>query len=179
MHLRFDRGTVLLSGSPAGLDLSDLPGVLWDPRVQALRAPGRFLDAIRAELERRGVRADDQAGRPTDLDHPLAEPTLRPYQDAALWAWERAGRRGLVVLPTGSGKTRLATAAVARLRRNVGEGDLPVGATVVRYRRRVDPRLVLEAMGVAPRARTPTRTDGGLGDRDAGTANQAEAPDDP
>lgn len=116
MHLRFDRGTVLLTGMAAGLDLSGLPGVLWDPRVQALRAPGRHLEAIRSELSRRGVRAADQAGRPADLDHAPTPPSLRPYQDAALWAWEQAGRRGLVVLPTGSGKTRLATAAVARLR---------------------------------------------------------------
>jgi superfamily II DNA or RNA helicase len=41
---------------------------------------------------------------------------LRPYQEAALWAWELAQRRALVVLPTGSGKTRLAIAAMARMR---------------------------------------------------------------
>jgi superfamily II DNA or RNA helicase len=39
---------------------------------------------------------------------------LRPYQEAALWAWELAQRRALLVLPTGSGKTRLALAAMAR-----------------------------------------------------------------
>jgi superfamily II DNA or RNA helicase len=39
---------------------------------------------------------------------------LRPYQDAALSAWDRAGRRGIVALPTGSGKTRLAIDAIRR-----------------------------------------------------------------
>jgi superfamily II DNA or RNA helicase len=58
---------------------------------------------------------EDQAGRPADLPDRLVEPALRPYQEAALWAWHRAGQRGLVVLPTGSGKTRLAIAAIARL----------------------------------------------------------------
>ena len=43
-------------------------------------------------------------------------PELRPYQDAALCAWELAGRRGVIVLPTGSGKTRIALAAMARTR---------------------------------------------------------------
>lgn len=38
---------------------------------------------------------------------------LRPYQAAALAAWDLADRRGLIVLPTGSGKTRLALAAMA------------------------------------------------------------------
>lgn len=33
---------------------------------------------------------------------------VRPYQEAALCAWELAGRRGVVVLPTGIGKTRVA-----------------------------------------------------------------------
>jgi len=41
---------------------------------------------------------------------------LRPYQEAALQAWELASRRGLVVLPTGSGKTRLAIGAMERSR---------------------------------------------------------------
>lgn len=86
-----------------GVDLSDLPGVLWDPRVRALRAPARHHRAIRDELARRAVR--------------FAELPLRPYQDAAHWAWQRAGRRGVIVLPTGSGKTRLAIAAMARARR--------------------------------------------------------------
>jgi superfamily II DNA or RNA helicase len=116
VRLRYDRGTILLSELPPGLDLGDLPGVLWDPRVEALRAPARHLESIRAELGRREVRAEDLAGRPEDLPDRLVEPSLRPYQDAALWAWQRAGWRGLVVLPTGSGKTRLATAAIARCR---------------------------------------------------------------
>jgi superfamily II DNA or RNA helicase len=41
-------------------------------------------------------------------------PDLRPYQEAALLAWELAERRGLIALPTGSGKTMVAMAAMAR-----------------------------------------------------------------
>jgi superfamily II DNA or RNA helicase len=40
-------------------------------------------------------------------------PDLRPYQHAALLAWDMTKRQGLAVLPTGSGKTRLACAAMA------------------------------------------------------------------
>jgi len=40
--------------------------------------------------------------------------TPRPYQDAALAAWEGADRRGVVVLPTGAGKTLVAALAIAR-----------------------------------------------------------------
>jgi len=38
----------------------------------------------------------------------------RPYQEEALRAWEDAGRRGVVVLPTGAGKTLVGAMAIAR-----------------------------------------------------------------
>ncbi len=101
---------------PREPDLSDLPGVLWDGRVGALRAPAMHHEAIRVELTRRGVRFADGLGCPADLPSRWTEPELRPYQDDALRAWHRAGQRGLVVLPTGSGKTRMAVAAMARAR---------------------------------------------------------------
>ena len=37
---------------------------------------------------------------------------LRPYQAEALSAWKRAGERGVVVLPTGTGKTYIGLAAI-------------------------------------------------------------------
>jgi superfamily II DNA or RNA helicase len=41
---------------------------------------------------------------------------LRPYQQAAALSWELAERRGIVVLPTGSGKTRVALGVMASTR---------------------------------------------------------------
>jgi superfamily II DNA or RNA helicase len=46
----------------------------------------------------------------------MDQPGLRSYQSDALMSWEVAGRTGIVVLPTGSGKTHVALAAMARLR---------------------------------------------------------------
>ena len=117
VRLVFDRGTVLLRDVPLDVDLSDLPGVLWDPRVRALRAPARHHPAIREELVRRAVPFADEVYRGTDATETWTEPPLRPYQDAALWSWQAAGKRGVVVLPTGAGKTRVAVAAIARARR--------------------------------------------------------------
>lgn len=42
-------------------------------------------------------------------------PTPRDYQSSAVDAWLRAGARGMVVLPTGAGKTVIALVALARL----------------------------------------------------------------
>ncbi len=109
----FDRGTLLLQEVPVGIDVADIPGVLWDARVGAYRAPARVAYALASELRRRGVQLSDTP-RPK-----LAPPSgfrpvcLRPYQEAALAAWRLAGRRGVVVLPTGSGKTQVALAAMA------------------------------------------------------------------
>jgi len=116
MRIRFDRGTLIFDDSNALGGIRDLPGVLWDPRVGAYRAPAYRYAEIVGELEKRGVRFSDglAGGRP--IFGRFGDMELRPYQAAAVDAWELAGRRGVVVLPTGSGKTRAAVAAMARAR---------------------------------------------------------------
>jgi superfamily II DNA or RNA helicase len=119
MRLVFDRGTIVLLG-PDGLDVhssihSDLPGVMWDPRILALRCPARFYQALVAELTRRRIQfSDEVAGNQPGLTERLPPIKLRPYQETALSAWDLAGWQGTVVMPTGSGKTRLAIAAMVR-----------------------------------------------------------------
>ena len=119
MEILFERGTLILRSDPEPGWLSELPGILWDPRVGEWRAPAfRWVD-LEAALRERGVR---QIGRNrTNLsDHPddrrtpstRAATPLRPYQEASLVAWELAARRGVVVLPTGAGKTRVGIAAI-------------------------------------------------------------------
>src|SRR5688500_2542442 len=113
MRLVFDRGTLLLREVPRGFDASGLPGVLWDPRIDAWRAPAFRYDALRAALVGAHVAWRDEvaaARRPRPartgeaLAHAESLPPLRPYQEAALDAWALGGRRGIVVLPTGAGK---------------------------------------------------------------------------
>jgi superfamily II DNA or RNA helicase len=113
VHLRFDRGTILISNAPPGLDLTAAPGVLWDPRVQAHRAPAYTYPALTRWLLDQGVRYADGARIDSESTGGWGDLGLRDYQTAALWAWELASRRGVIVLPTGSGKTRLAIAAMA------------------------------------------------------------------
>src|SRR4029453_14439654 len=100
----------------AGFDLLEIEGVLWDPRVRAYRAPAYRTHSLRSELGRRRIPFSDEVRSPAPPPGAWSAVELRPYQDAALWAWEIAQRRALVVLPTGSGKTRLAIAAMARMR---------------------------------------------------------------
>lgn len=101
----WDRGTLVLSDPHPSIDPEHLPGVLWDRRTSCWRAPAwRYREL--APLVGAKLVALDEA--------PFLAPELRPYQESALAAWESAGRRGVVVLPTGAGKTRTALAAIAR-----------------------------------------------------------------
>ncbi len=113
MRLVFDRGTLVLL-EPPDIDLGFLPGVIWDRRVALWRAPAhRHRDIVDA-ASRRGLSFTDETRRDDEeLPGPWATIPLRPYQRAALVGWEASGRNGITVLPTGSGKTRLAIAAMA------------------------------------------------------------------
>jgi len=114
VRVLFDRGTILLRDVGSGHDLSTIPGVLWDPRVNAYRTPAHRHQSLRRELTRRALPFSDEVRAPQLTMGRWSPIELRPYQEAALWAWELAERRAVVVLPTGSGKTRLALAAMAR-----------------------------------------------------------------
>jgi len=53
---------------------------------------------------------------PPSLPHPVAVKLQpRPYQTEAVEAWQKAANRGVVVLPTGAGKTLVALMAIASL----------------------------------------------------------------
>jgi superfamily II DNA or RNA helicase len=112
MRLVFDRGTLVLHGAPA--NAGNLKGVLWDPRIRAWRAPAFCYVPLCRELSLQFPDFRDEV-LPRLADAPsMMCPELRPYQAAAVASWEFAGKRGIFALPTGSGKTRAAIAAIAR-----------------------------------------------------------------
>lgn len=123
--LRFEGGTLVLDGpgpAPASPELPDgLPdGFSWDPRIGRARAPaceyGRFIEAHR---DRRPALEDRARGyeRLDTLRH-LSTRTARPYQEEAVAAWKQARWRGIVVLPTGAGKSYVSERIIAETRRS-------------------------------------------------------------
>src|SRR5207247_5763059 len=74
--------------------------------------PASRYQALRRWLLSRGVRFLDIPRPPRPIPEAWSEVSLRSYQEAALSAWELGHRRGVIALPTGSGKTRVALAAV-------------------------------------------------------------------
>ena len=114
MKLLFDRGTLVLYGNL--VDAGSLPGVLWDSRIRAWRAPACCYAMLAQELSRRYPGFHDEVLPQLAIAPPIPFPELRPYQAAAVASWEFAGKRGIIALPTGSGKTRTAIAAISRTR---------------------------------------------------------------
>jgi superfamily II DNA or RNA helicase len=109
LTLRYDDGTIRLDG-----DVPDLPGVEFDHRSDAARAPAYRYAALRDLLDARDVAYEDRVLDTASLALSTTY-DLRAYQQDALDAWTDAGRQGVVELPTGSGKTVVAIAAMADL----------------------------------------------------------------
>ena len=104
----------------AGAHAALLPSACqWDPRTRCHRAPAlAYADVVRA-LHAAKAPYDDRARGYEELPQGMRlrrEP--RPYQSEAIAAWRAARGRGVVVLPTGAGKTHVALMAIDDKRRN-------------------------------------------------------------
>ena len=129
--LSYDRGTILIKG------LAHMPFATLDPRVNLLRAQALYYSSIVEYLKQSGIQYDDYVfadalpspphylskeksagggdnnnGGSNDQSLPMQ---LRDYQQKALGLWAKAGMRGCVVLPTGSGKTLVGMSAIERV----------------------------------------------------------------
>jgi len=118
ISLSFNRGTLLLSG----VGCEKLPEIFgpsvwaWDSRVGALRCDAIHYAAIRAALVKQfGPLLSDEVPKPCGIYWPKVKlPKLRSTQIEALEAWSKADCRGQIIMPTGTGKTEVALAAMAR-----------------------------------------------------------------
>ncbi|WP_299263169.1 DEAD/DEAH box helicase family protein [Halorientalis sp.] len=126
LTLTFEDGTVRLAGDvPTGL-----PGVERDPRSRTGRAPAVRYHAIQRALSDQGVAHEDCVLDCQSLRLRSAY-ELREYQQTALDAWlhtddavseaadaggdDQPAPRGVLELPTGSGKTVIGIEAIERL----------------------------------------------------------------
>ncbi len=118
VELRFVAGTLELRG--VGPELAQtLPGVTTDPRTGVPRAAACDYAAIVTALVRAGVEHQDLARRYGTLGGGArVHRDPRPYQTEAIELWERARSRGVVVLPTGAGKSHVAVMAIEKKRRS-------------------------------------------------------------
>lgn len=114
LHLTFDAGTIVIRGE----DAEHLPHAALDPRIGAYRAEGRNYRAIVEHLRGHQIPYRDEARTYSPVAWKLTS-QRKPYrhQSEALEAWWKQQGAGVVVLPTGTGKTHVALLAIERAAR--------------------------------------------------------------
>src|ERR671916_835902 len=116
IKLIYESGTLAAAGAPR----SDLPEpFVWDGRTRQWRAPANAYRGAILRLRESETPHEDLAAafERSSLESRVAL-APRPYQREALAAWRREGLRGVVVLPTGAGKTAVAVRAIERVGRS-------------------------------------------------------------
>ncbi len=141
-RLRYDRGSLRLDAPRS----ARVPRYLtWDDRVSAWRTEAHHYLRVREDAAAYHLTVDDQA--PHFFECPTLRPALPPLrsdQQAAVEAWERAGCRGVVVKPTGTGKTEIALAIIARQRVS-GLIVVPLRDLMYQWHRRIRRGLGVDA----------------------------------
>src|SRR5205085_5471601 len=109
--LSFDAGTLVLDG--VARERAVPAHFRWDERVLRHRAPAWTYRHVVKDFIRRQINFSDEARAYLKFDFPtklLVEP--RPYQQQAINEWRRAERCGVIILPTGAGKSLVAQMAI-------------------------------------------------------------------
>ena len=113
----FMAGTLELRGWPESRAVPS--SAAWDSRAACHRAPAVAYAEIIRELVGTKTPYVDEARRYTELAlAPRVEREARPFQVEAIDAWRARRGRGVVVLPTGSGKSHVAMLAIAEKKRS-------------------------------------------------------------
>src|SRR5262245_61690440 len=117
IRLTYDAGTLVVAGARPDRLLA-LPGVRFDPRTDTHRAEGRFYRPIVEHVRAHNIPYADDARAWQATPWPLqSEREPFPHQSEAVDTWWKERGQGVVVLPTGTGKTFVAVLAIARAAR--------------------------------------------------------------
>ncbi len=117
VHLLFDEGTLLLKNAST---LQYIPPQFeWDDRVEAWRTLAYHYRAIFEYFQQQRIAFENTVPRYNQLKLALQYGQIpHSHQQEALEAWKISGRRGVVVLPTGAGKSYLALLAMIEVQRS-------------------------------------------------------------
>ena len=116
MRLTFEEATLLLPDYKAD---EAPPAFFWDARVDLFRAQAHFYRESLDYLKRESITFKNTAPRYQTLSlSQQSPPDPHPHQSESITAWIQHGRRGVVVLPTGSGKSQVALMAMLEVQRS-------------------------------------------------------------
>ena len=105
VNLYYDKGSIVISG------INQIPYTLIDPRTNQLRAEAFHYQDIITYLQNSGIQYENNVMDLVPIPNLKIENiqlSLRSYQKKAIENWINAGKKGCIILPTGSGKTIIA-----------------------------------------------------------------------
>ena len=109
--LKFEAGTLILEGAEENDFVPN--AFVWDKRTRQFRSPAFKYRQIIKEFIRAKTAYEDAAKRYDSFAFKQKfHIAPRPYQTASVEAWRANERCGVIVLPTGAGKTHVATMAI-------------------------------------------------------------------
>jgi len=113
----YEAGTLRLNGDE-GAFLHNLAHCQWDARTHCYRTPGIQYARLIQQLHDQRIPYDDQARDYAELQVPRISQKPFPYQEEAILAWVQAKMQGVIVLPTGTGKSFVGIMAIATAKRS-------------------------------------------------------------
>jgi len=117
--LQFDQGTLTLEGFDANAAAQQFPSVPWgfDLRVNQFRTDALWYHDIEQALLQSSVPIENQVKRWQAVAWSCNRlPPLRIEQQEAVTRFMKAGKRGVIVMPTGTGKTAVALEIARQLK---------------------------------------------------------------
>jgi len=109
--LKFESGTLILEGADEKTAVPQ--AFVWDTRTKHFRAPAFLYREIIKEFIRAKMPYEDEAKQYSVFDFkPKFHVEPRFYQTESIVNWKQNERCGVVVLPTGAGKTHVAQMAI-------------------------------------------------------------------
>ena len=110
-ELKYHQGTIKINGN------IKVPDAFWDDRSKTFRAQGLYYRNIISYLKNSSIEYNNKVPDPVpcpDLKQLYKNNTqLRDYQQDAISSWIQNNYQGVIVLPTGSGKTVIGVEAIA------------------------------------------------------------------
>lgn len=117
IEINFDRGTLTISGVESREEV--ISDCVWDERENVYRLKAILYNELILHLLKNKIEYNDNARKYKELklvSNVRQEPY--PFQKEGLRAWLNNKSRGVVVLPTGTGKSYLATLAIEKKQRS-------------------------------------------------------------
>ena len=111
LKLKYESGTLILENAD---ERQNVPSAfVWDARTKHFRAPAYKYREIITDFVRNKIEFEDEAKNYSEFDFKQKiNLKPRPYQTASIEAWTANKKNGVIVLPTGAGKTHVATMAI-------------------------------------------------------------------